>query len=68
MHMMNQTTVKPVPMHTAYCNFKHFRFAIQNSQIAIEKIILLCKFNFLHCSFAMQIFSNEIIPWLILET
>ena len=52
--MMNQTTVKswkttPVPVHTAYCNFKH-KFAIKNSQIATQKIILLSKF------------FNEIVP------
>ena len=40
--LKNNSLEKPV--HTAYCNLKHFKFAIQNSQIAIQKTILLCIF------------------------
>ena len=65
MHMMNQTTVKPwkttpVPVHTAApCNFKHFKFAIQNSQIAIQKMILLCKFLFCIAGLLRQIYERN---------
>ena len=68
--MMNQTTVKPwkttpvpvhtAPVHTAYCNFKHFKFAVQNSQIAIQKMILLCKFLFCITVLLCKKFPNEI--------
>ena len=64
MHMMNQTTVKPwkttpVPVHTAYCNFKYFKFAIQNSQIAVQNIILLCKLFFCIALLLCKIFWTK---------
>ena len=69
MHMMNQTTAKhwkttPVPVHIAYCNFKHFKFAIQNSQIAIYKKLYCYAMQILFwlLSFAMQNFQTKSFP------
>ena len=48
-YMMNQTTAKPLKTTHIHCtftyyNFKYFKFAIQNSQIAIQRMVLLRKF------------------------
>ena len=39
-----------------------FKFAIQNSQIAIQKMILRCKKKNLHSSFAMQNLWTKSFP------
>ena len=41
----------------AYCNFNYFKFAVQNSQIARQKIILLCKFFFCIALLLCKIFE-----------
>ena len=67
---MNQTTVKPwkttpVPVHTAYCNFKYFKFAIQNSQIATKNDFAM-QILFLHRTFAVHNFQMKSFPaWCI---
>ena len=51
MHMMNQMTVKPLKQQLytfTYCTFKYFKFAIQNSQIAIQKNDFAKQILFLH--------------------
>ena len=43
----------------AHCNFKYFKFATQNSQIAIQKMILLCKFFFCITLLLCKIFERK---------
>ena len=51
------------PVHTAYCNFKYFKFAVQNSQITIQQIILLCKiFKQNH-----SLYQAYLWKWVLLE-
>ena len=47
-----------LPVHTAHCNFKHFKFAMKNSQRLLYKT-LFCYANSLKKCFLMKSFSKH---------